>query len=72
MTSPAVAKTVLAAVLTASFLAPGGCAPMNLRGNGFGDESSRWGQNFRPPTQAGNMQGIDNRAREIEQNLGVR
>jgi hypothetical protein len=49
-----------------------GCAPVDLRGNGFGDESARWGQKLRPETQPGNKLGFDNRAREIEQNLGVR
>jgi hypothetical protein len=53
-------------------LAAAGCAPIDLRGNGFGDESARWGKKLRPETKPGNQLGFDNRAREIEGNLGVR
>jgi hypothetical protein len=49
-----------------------GCAPVNLRGNGFGDTSATWGKQLRPTTKSGELQGFDTRAREIEQNLGVR
>lgn len=49
-----------------------GCAPINLRGNGFGDTTATWGRNLRPTTKPGEMQGVDTRAREIEQNLGIR
>jgi hypothetical protein len=49
-----------------------GCAPAQLRGNGFGDTTATWGRQLRPTTQPGELQGFDTRAREIEQNLGVR
>jgi hypothetical protein len=54
--------------------APGvtGCTPFNLRGNGYGDYTSNWGENLRKPTAAGESVGLDKRAQEIERNLGVR
>ena len=65
-------RSVVLAAAFAALLAVSGCAPMDLRGNGFGDESATWGQKFRAPTQSGNLLGFDSRAREIEQNVGVR
>jgi hypothetical protein len=53
-------------------VASAGCAPLNLRGNGFGDETATWGENIRPTTQPGNLMGMDSRAREIERNVGMR
>jgi hypothetical protein len=49
-----------------------GCAPVDLRGNGFGDNTATWGSKLRPTTKPGELQGFDTRARQIEQNLGVR
>ncbi len=60
---------LIAAILS---IAMAGCAPINLRGNGFGDSSSTWGRQLRPTTKPGEMLGVDARAREIEQNLGIR
>jgi hypothetical protein len=59
-------------LLLAVLAALAGCAPVNLRGEGFGDDSARWAQKLRPETESGKKLGFDNRAREIEQNLGVR
>jgi hypothetical protein len=53
-------------------LLPLGCTPINLRGNGYGDYTSNWGENLRKPTAAGESVGLDKRAQEIERNLGVR
>jgi hypothetical protein len=55
-----------------TLLTMAGCAPAQLRGNGFGDTTATWGRQLRPTTQPGELQGFDTRAREIEQNLGVR
>lgn len=59
-------------LLLTGILAQAGCAPVNLRGNGFGDNTATWGQKLRPPTEPGSGLGFDKRAQEIEQNLGVR
>jgi hypothetical protein len=55
-----------------ALLALSGCRPLNLSGNGFGDYTSNWAENLRPPTRAGESVGLDTRAKEIERNLGVR
>jgi hypothetical protein len=65
-------QAAFAAIALWSASALMGCAPVNLRGQGFGDESAIWGQKLRPTMQPGSLAGADNRAREIEQNLGVR
>ena len=49
-----------------------GCKPVNLRGNGYGDFTSSWGEKLRPPTNDGQGVGFDRQAQEIERNLGVR
>ena len=72
MISPFARKTLLTFLAIAACCAPLGCAPMNLRGNGFGDKTANWAQKLRPTTQPGNLAGFDSRAREVEQNLGVR
>lgn len=63
------ATRILLLTLLAAFA---GCAPVNLRGEGFGDDTGRWVQKLRPETESGKMLGFDSRAREIEQNVGVR
>jgi hypothetical protein len=61
-----IAWSALAILMTA------GCAPLNLRGSGYGDYTSNWGQKLRPQSQPGQSVGLDRRAQEIEQNLGIR
>jgi hypothetical protein len=65
-------RNIWCVVLTAFCLLAAGCANWNPHGGGFGDESARWGEKMRPPTNPGNLIGYDTRAREIERNLGVR
>lgn len=65
-------RAAVLALLTCSTFAYVGCAPVNLRGNGFGDNTATWGRKLRPTTEPGNMLGLDTRAQQIEQNLGVR
>jgi hypothetical protein len=59
-------------VICAALLALGGCKPIDIHGNGYGDFTSNWAENLRPPTRAGESVGLDKRAQEIERNLGVR
>jgi hypothetical protein len=47
-----------------------GCAPVDVRGPGFGDESSAWANQLRPKTTPSPRFGWSTRAREIEGNLG--
>ena len=64
--------TLGTAGLALAILAAAGCAPINWRGNGYGDFTSNWGQKLRPQSQPGQSVGLDRRAQEIEQNLGIR
>jgi hypothetical protein len=43
-----------------------------VRGHGYTDESANWTQNIRSPSDSTPMAGVDERARQIERNLGVR
>ena len=72
MDSLSAQKTLLVLLAVAACTAPLGCAPVSLRGNGFGDKTANWADKLRPTTQPGNLAGFDTRAREVEQNLGVR
>lgn len=65
-------RTVLTTAAMLLLAASAGCSPLNLRGNGFGDQTANWGENIRPTTQPGNLMGMDTRAREIERNVGMR
>lgn len=60
--------------LACGLLAAPGCQKWNWRGQGFGDRQKGWANKFRagssPDTTMGS--GLDERAREIEHNLGVR
>ena len=49
-----------------------GCQRWNWRGSGYGNDTPRWGEKLRTPTEAGQSAGLDSRAKEIERNLGVR
>lgn len=42
------------------------------RGNGYGEEVNSLTENLRPPADEQHMTGLDERARDIERNLGVR
>ena len=42
-----------------------------VRGHGYTDETANWTQNVRTPTDSTPMAGVDERARQIERNLGV-
>ena len=53
-------------------IAVAGCAPVNLRGEGFEDASANWGEHLRPTGPPGDVWGTSTRAQQIEQNLGVR
>jgi hypothetical protein len=67
------------AALVALALAVGGCARWNalrdqVRGPGYTDDTANWSKNLRQPANSGPNQvfGVDQRAREIESNLGYR
>jgi hypothetical protein len=42
-----------------------------VRGKGYTDDSAQWTKNVRTPSDSTPMAGVDERAREIERNLGV-
>lgn len=42
-----------------------------VRGKGYTDETAGWTKNVRTPSDSTPMAGVDERAREIERNLGV-
>jgi hypothetical protein len=48
-----------------------GCCRWNWRGNGYHDASAHWAENLRPTTTKGQA-GLDQRAVDIERNLGYR
>jgi hypothetical protein len=65
-------------LLAAASLCAGGCARWNalrdtVRGPGYTDETASWSKGLRP-SSAGSSQtfGVDQRARDIESNLGYR
>jgi hypothetical protein len=43
-----------------------------VRGKGFEDGTANWSEHLRPPADERTFFGIDERAREVERNLGVR
>jgi hypothetical protein len=43
-----------------------------VRGQGYTDDSAGWTQNVRSSSDSTPMAGVDERARQIERNLGVR
>ena len=43
----------------------------SVRGKGYTDNTVGWTQNVRTPTASTPMAGVDERARQIERNLGV-
>lgn len=65
----------LATLATTLLIAPG-CKRWNWnwRGQGYGDASREWGDTtkMRPPADPSKFSGFDERARDIERNLGVR
>jgi len=60
--------------LACGLLAAPGCRQWNWRGTGFGDRQKGWADKFRDGAAAESAlgSGLDERAREIEHNLGVR
>jgi len=48
-----------------------GCNRWNWRGHGY-DEETAWTSKIRLPADEKQFTGLDNRARDIERNLGVR
>jgi hypothetical protein len=73
--TPAVARRPpLAALLFASAaLVAAGCSCWrDLRGPGYGDETSTWAEDLRPESNEKRLAGFDERSRQIERNLGVR
>jgi hypothetical protein len=42
-----------------------------VRGKGYADDSADWTRNVRTPSESTPMAGVDERARQIERNLGV-
>jgi hypothetical protein len=42
-----------------------------VRGQGYTDETAGWTQNLRSSSDSTPMSGVDERARQIERNLGV-
>lgn len=48
-----------------------GCTRWNWRGHGY-DEPTAWTSKIRLPADEKQFTGLDNRARDIERNLGVR
>ncbi len=44
----------------------------NWRGRGYGEDINALTENLRPPADEAQMTGFDQRARDIERNLGVR
>jgi hypothetical protein len=57
-------------ILALGFALPG-CARWNWRGDGFHDDDVNDAAKLRPST-GGQKAGFDNRAREIESDLGIR
>jgi hypothetical protein len=43
-----------------------------VRGKGYTDETADWTKTVRTPSDSTPMAGVDERARQIERNLGVR
>ena len=43
-----------------------------VRGDGFKDEFSGWGEKQRPAGEQGEMSGFSTKSQQIERNLGVR
>jgi hypothetical protein len=67
-------RWIVALGLTCGLLAAPGCRQWNWRGTGFGDRRKGWADKFRAgaPSDSTLGSGLDERAREIEHNLGVR
>ena len=65
-------QALSAMCLAAAALLASGCTTPNWRGDGYGDETSRWGERLRSPTKNVEGYGYSTRAQEIEHNLGVR
>jgi hypothetical protein len=42
-----------------------------VRGKGYTDDTANWTRNVRSPSDSTPMAGVDERARQIERNLGV-
>ncbi len=65
---------ILAIGLACALLAGTGCHKWNWRGQGFGDRQKGWTDKLRGGPSSGSAlgSGLDERAREIEHNLGVR
>ena len=52
-------------------IALGGCQSFEPKPAGGLDEVSTWGAGLRPPTRTGPLWSYDERARQVERNLGV-
>jgi hypothetical protein len=65
-------------LLAAAILCAGGCSRWNtlrdrIRGPGYTDQTANWSKGLRPgSSDSGQKFGVDQRAREIEANLGYR
>jgi hypothetical protein len=69
-----VSAALPAIVITLTF-ALTGCQRLRehkWRGPGYGEEVNSLTRNLRPPSDERQMTGLDERARDIERNLGVR
>lgn len=65
----------LPAILITLSLPLAGCQRLRehkWRGHGYGQEVNSLTENLRPPADERQMTGFDERARDIERNLGVR